>query len=132
MRYLLDTNIISHLMREPQGAVTQRIAELGEETVFTSILVAAELRYGAARKASPRLNRTLLQVLGALTVEPFTVPADTHYAALRAHLERMGTPISQMDMLIAAQALAVGATLVTANEREFTRVLGLTVENWLR
>ncbi len=132
MRFLLDTNIVSDLIRRPRGLVANRIASVGESEVATSIIVAAELRYGAAKKNSPRLSMRLHQVLGALEVLSFEPPADETYGALRARLQEAGTLIGPNDLLIAAQALALDMILVTANEREFARVEGLKVENWLR
>ena len=132
MRYLLDTNVVSDLVRNPQGKVAQRIRKVGEARVSTSIIVAAELRYGAAKKGSARLLEQLEAVLSALEVLPFEPPADAIYASLRAGLEEAGTPIGAHDMLIAAHALALGSTIVTDNEKEFARVRGLARENWLR
>lgn len=132
MRYLLDTNIVSDLVRNPQGAAAARVAEHGEDTVCTSVIVAAELRYGAARRASPRLSAQLDAVLGALDILPLEPPADQHYGMLRAALEAAGQVIGQNDMLIAAQTLTLGYTLITDNTREFSRVAGLRVTNWLR
>ena len=132
MRYLLDTNILSDLVRNPQGRIAQQIRKIGEAKVCTSIIVAAELRYGAAKKQSPRLTAQLQAVLGALEVLPLEAPIDTAYAALRARLEKAGTPIGANDLLIAAQALALGYTLVTDNEKEFAQVKDLPRENWLR
>lgn len=132
MRYLLDTNAVSDLVRNPQGRVTERIREVGESSVCTSIVVAAELRYGAEKKGSARLTAQLEAVLGALDVLPFEAPADREYGRLRARLETEGRPIGGNDLLIAAQALALGATLVTDNEREFGRIGELPCENWVR
>ena len=132
MRYLLDTNIVSDLVRHPQGQVAQRIRKVGEAQVCTSIIVAAELRYGAAKKRSPRLSAQLEAVLGALEVLPFETPADAVYGLLRTELEQTGKPIGANDLLIAAQAIALGYTIVTDNEREFARVKNLQRENWLR
>lgn len=131
MRYLLETNIVSDLVRRPQGRVAERIREVGESNVCTSIIVAAELRFGAA-KGSERLTAQLDAVLGALEVVPFEAPADVAYGTIRAHLERQGQPIGGNDLLIAAQAVALGCTLVTDNEREYARVPELRCENWLR
>lgn len=132
MRYLLDTNILSDLIRNPQGKIAQRIADVGEAAVCTSIIVAAELRYGAIKKGSERLERQLERVLAALEILPFEDPADVAYGQIRAQLEAPGTPIGGNDLLIAAQAVALGCALVTDNEREFSRVGNLTVLNWLR
>lgn len=132
MRYLLDTNILSDLVRRPQGAIAQRIRESGEARVCTSIIVAGELRFGAEKKGSARLITQVEAVLGVLDVLPLEAPADVVYGDLRARLERMGQPIGGNDLLIAAQTVALGFTLVTDNEREFTRITELPVENWLR
>ncbi len=132
MRYLLDTNIVSDLVRNPQGKVAQHIRRVGEAQVCTSIIVAAELRYGAAKKGSPKLSSQLELVLGALEILPFDTPADTEYGAVRTQLKRAGTPIGGNDLLIAAQALALGYTVVSDNEKEFSRIKDLRCENWLR
>jgi tRNA(fMet)-specific endonuclease VapC len=129
--YLLDTNVLSHLVRQPQGSVAERIAEVGEYAVLTSIVVACQLRYGAVKRGSKRLTRQVDSVLGAITILPLEAGVDRHYAAIRTALERKGTPISAHDMLIAAHARSVGATCVTANVSEFRRVPALKVENWL-
>jgi tRNA(fMet)-specific endonuclease VapC len=132
MRYLLDTNMVSDLVRNPQGKVAERIGKVGEAEVCTSIIVAAELRYGAAKKGSPRLSAQLDAVLGALEVLPLDTPADAAYGLVRARLEQAGRPIGANDLLMAAQALALGYTIVTDNEKEFSRVKDLPHENWLR
>jgi tRNA(fMet)-specific endonuclease VapC len=132
MRYLLDTNIVSDLVRNPQGKAASHIRTVGEKQICTSIIVAAELRYGAAKKGSPRLSAQLDAVLGALEVLPLETPADESYGLLRTRLEQAGTPIGANDLLIAAQALALGCVIVTDNEREFSQVKGLRLQNWLR
>ena len=131
-RFLLDTNILSDLVRNPQGRIAERIAQVGDDAICTSIIVAAELRFGAAKKGSERFTVQLERVLSAIDIQPFDMPADAAYARLRAQLEAAGSPIGGNDMLIAAQALATDRTVVTDNEREFVRVTGLQVENWLR
>lgn len=130
-RYLFDTSIVSDLVRHPQGAVAARVMRTGEDRILTSVIVSAELRYGAARRASDRLIAQVEAVLAAMKVIPFAAPEDTIYGTLRTALERRGLPIGGNDLLIAAQALALGATLVTDNEREFARVEDLRVENRL-
>jgi tRNA(fMet)-specific endonuclease VapC len=132
MRYLLDTNVVSDLVRNPQGRVAERIRKVGEAQVCTSIIVAAELRYGATKKGSPRLTTQLEAVLGALDVLPIETPADAAYGLIRTRLEQAGRPIGGNDLLIAAQAIALGYTIVTDNEGEFARIDGLPRENWLR
>ena len=131
LRYLLDTNILSDLIREPQGAVSRRISSVGEATVCTSVIVAAELRFGAERSGSSKLADRADLLLSALTVLPLESPADRHYGEVRQHLTRRGTPIGPNDLLIASHALAADLTVVTANAGEFSRVPGLRIENWL-
>ncbi|HEX3740730.1 MAG TPA: type II toxin-antitoxin system VapC family toxin [Terriglobales bacterium] len=132
MRYLLDTNIVSDIVRNPQGKIAKKIFTVGETKVCTSIIVAAELRYGAEKKQSPRLSAQLEAVLGALEILPFERPADLSYGSIRAQLERTGKTIGANDLLIASHALTLGYTVVTDNEKEFSRVEHLPVENWLR
>ena len=129
-RYLLDTNILSELVKKPQGAVAQKIIDVGDDKVCTSIIVASEIRFGAEKRQSKPLSQQVEAILSAIDILPYQSPADSHYAKLRTNLEKAGTPISPNDMFIAAHALALGLTLVSANEREFSRVTGLRVENW--
>lgn len=131
MRYLLDTNIISDLIRNPQGRVTSRIREVGQAQVATSIIVAAELRFDAAKKGSTRLSTQVEAVLGAIEILPLEEPADRESGVLRARLEKKGQMIGGNDLLIAAQAISLGFTLVTANKREFSKLKDLRCENWL-
>ena len=130
-RYLLDTNIISDLIHNPQGKAARRIAKAGDDNICTSIIVAAELRYGCAKSGSIRLLKVVEDLLGEIAVLPFDVPADTDYGRIRSGLETAGKPIGGNDLLIAAHAYATGATIVTANTSEFKRIRGLNVENWL-
>jgi tRNA(fMet)-specific endonuclease VapC len=132
VRYLLDTDILSRLLRDPHGQIADRIRSVGEESICTSIVVTAELHYGVAKKASPKLSAPLEAVLAALETLPLEAPADEAYGRIRTQLEREGTPIGGNDLLIAAQALSLGYTPVTDDEREFRRVEGLSIANWLR
>lgn len=132
MGWLLDTNIVSDLVRHPRTSrVREHIARIGEGEICTSIIVAAEVRYGIAKGGSGRLARQVERVFGGLLVLPFEEPADVVYAALRARLEREGRPLGGNDLLIAAHALSLGHTLVTA-DRSFDRIAELPRENWLR
>jgi tRNA(fMet)-specific endonuclease VapC len=130
-RYLLDTNIMSDLVRNPQGKVMQRIRRIGEANVATSVIVTAELLFGAGKKRSRRLSDQIAVILDAIEVLPFEPPADAVYAVIRAKLERAGRPVAANDLLIAAHAVSLGCTLVTDNERDFARIEGLSAENWL-
>ena len=129
--YSLDTNILSDLVRHPQGVVAKKIAVVGENEICISIIVAAELRFGAAKRNSARLSNQVETILAAMLVVPFDVPTDREYAKLRQLLESSGNSIGPNDLLIAAQARANGQILVTNNVSEFTRVPSLQVENWL-
>lgn len=130
-RYMLDTNIISDLIRNPQGRAAKRIAKVGEDNICTSIIVAAELRYGCTKSGSKRLLKAVEDLLGEIKVLPFDVPADAEYGEIRSYLEVAGKPIGGNDLLIAAHASATGVTMVTDNADEFKRIRGLKVENWL-
>lgn len=130
-RYLLDANILSEFIRNPRGLVSKRLAVVGEATVCTSIVVACELRFGARKKGSPRLEERVDEVLASLEVLPLDKESDRHYAEIRTHLSRKGQPIGSNDLLIAAHTLALDLILVTGNVDEFARVPGLSIENWL-
>lgn len=131
-RYLLDSNIVSRLAVDPHGPLAMRCLAAGEERLCTSIVVACELRFGAAKRGSPALTAQIDVVLSTLPVLALERGSDVHYARIRNELDRKGKLIGQNDLLIASHALAVDAILVTANEREFRRVAGLHVENWLK
>lgn len=129
--YMLDTNIISDLVKNPQGRAAKRIARVGEDNICTSIIVAAELRYGCAKRGSKRLLKAVEDILSEMAVLPFDVPADAEYGGIRSGLEAAGRLIGSNDLLIAVHACTARATLVTANTDEFSRVRGLRIENWL-
>ena len=130
--YLLDTNILSDLIRHPGGLVARRVVQVGQKEIFTSIIVAAELRYGCAKKGSAKLLERVQGLLETIPVLSLDMPTDAQYGLIRAELEAAGQPIGMNDLLIASHALALGLTLVTDKTSEFSRVRGLKVENWLR
>lgn len=131
LRYLLDTNIVSNLVRRPDGAAARRLLAAGPERVALSIVVTCEIRFGLLKVGSRQLAQRLGRILEHFEVLPLEAPADAHYADIRTALERAGTPIGPNDLLIAAQARALDLILVTDNEREFSRVPDLRMENWL-
>lgn len=131
LRYLLDTNILSALIREPQGAVAAILSRRGYDRVCTSLIVAAELRFGAFKRGSPALVTKATDLLASMPVLPLEAGVDEAYAKVRLALEQAGAPIGPNDLLIAAHALDQDLTLVTDNADEFTRVPDLRVENWL-
>jgi len=130
-RAMLDTNIVSELVRSPRGNLRARLDAFGSEAVCISIISASELRYGVLKKGSSKLAHGVEAVLLDLAILPFAAPADLEYGKLRAALTAAGPPIGPVDFFIAAHALSLGLILVTANVREFSRVPGLAVENWL-
>ena len=130
-QYMLDTNIISDLLQHPQGEVAKRIAKVGEDTICTSIIVAAEMEFGGHKKGSTKLQERISIVLAAFDILDLEKPAEKQYAEIRTYLEKQGTPIGANDTLIAAHALSLDLCVVTRNVREFGRVPGLRVENWL-
>lgn len=134
-KYLLDTNIISNMMRDANGMAARRFESVAKEVALpylcTSVVVECELRFGMARKPNPRLDLAYDRVMPSLEILPLSSEVADHYAQVRTALERLGTPIGPNDTLIAAHALALDCTLVTGNEAQFRRVPGLRVENWL-
>ena len=132
LKYLLDTNILSELIKQPNGYTARKIATLeNEDSCCTSLIVACELRYGALKKDSHILTAKVNQLLETIAVLPLKQNIESHYARLRVTLERAGTPIGSNDLLIASQAYALGLTVVTGNLKEFSRIPDLAVENWL-
>ncbi len=132
--YLLDTDILSNLMRRvPEGSLVSRLARVPPEEQFTSRVNLGELVYGALRsdRADLLLERIEAVIPAELPVLPFDAVAARSYGEVRAGLESRGTLIGDADLRIAAIALSQGLTVVTANERHFRRVPGLSVENWL-
>lgn len=130
--YMLDTNVISSLLRNPDGNAAKRIADVGPDAICVSIITAAELRYGCAKKGSAKLLAHVEAILESVQVLALDAPADAEYGGIRAELEAAGKTIGPNDLLIAAHAYAAGAILVTDNTGEFSRVRGLRVENWIR
>jgi tRNA(fMet)-specific endonuclease VapC len=130
--YLLDTNIISELIKNPRGVIFSKIQNVGEDTVCTSIIVACESRFGAKKKNSQKLIEKVEIILDSIEVLPLTHPVEQYYAEIRTGLEQQGKPIGANDLLIAAHCLSLGLTIVTNNVREFSRVPNLKVENWLK
>jgi len=130
-RYLLDTNILSDLIRNPSGPVFGRLNYILPATACTSIIVSAEVRFGLCKGVSEKLKIQAEKVLEVLDILPLEKPVDEYYGKIRALLNKAGQPIGGNDLLIAAHALALNLTLVSANVREFSRVPDLRVENWL-
>lgn len=130
MRRTLDTHICSYILRRHPASMIERFASLDRQQLWLSAIVAAELRFGAAKLPSPQFSAAVEAWLAGFDVRPWPVDAAHHYAQLRAALERAGQPVGGMDMLIAAHALAEDSVVITNNAREFLRVPGLAVEEW--
>ncbi|SKA06198.1 tRNA(fMet)-specific endonuclease VapC [Trichlorobacter thiogenes] len=132
MRYLLDTNICSYILKNRPVSVKQKFDEVGAEHLCISSVVLAELYYGAARHPkSVIIRKEIDDFVSRLLVVAWDEQAANQYGAIRAALEKAGRPVGAMDMLIAAHARSMGATLITNNQREFERISGLMVQNWV-
>jgi tRNA(fMet)-specific endonuclease VapC len=132
--FMLDTNICIYLLNRRTGfeTILARIDGLAYEQVVISAITLAELRYGIAKSVKKAANRTKLDFfLHQFDCLPFDAEITGYYGEIRTSLETKGTPIGPLDMLIAAHALSMTATLITDNVREFERVEGLSIENWL-
>lgn len=131
MRYMLDTDIASYVIRQRPQALIARFADNADQLCISAI-TAAELLFGAEKRNSAAIARAVDQFLSRLSVLDWNHDAATHYAKLRTQLESVGTPIGNMDLLIAAHALAAKLTLVSNNERHFSGIEGLKFENWVK
>ncbi len=131
-RYLLDTYMVSELIKNPQGVVAERMLSSGLELqCCTSIIVSCGLRYNAEKIQSPNLSFNVEQVLNSLPILPLEEPIDELYSKIGLSLENKGVSMSQHDLLVAAHALSLGLTVVTENEGKFSHIEHLKVENWL-
>ncbi len=131
MRYMLDTNICSYVLRSRPQAVKERFDEAGSGALAISTLVLGELLYGAERHPeAAAIRREIADLVARLDVVAWDEAAAEHYGALRASLEKAGTPLGGMDMMIAAHARSRGATLVSNDVRHFDRIEGLLLANW--
>ena len=129
--YLLDTNICIYAIKNRPEAVLNRIRENRPEGLCISVITLAELRHGVEKSLHKEKNeQALLKFLSVLEILPFDDHAAIEYGKICSELQRQGTPIGTMDMLVAAHAKARRLTLVTNNGREFMRVPGLRIENW--
>ena len=128
---MLDSNVLSALLNQPDGRVAQRAAAAPRGALCTSVICAFELTFGSQKKGSAKLASRVAQLLTATPVLPLAFATAEHYADIRLGLQKAGTPIGSNDLLIAAHARSLGLTLVTHNLREFQRVPGLVVEDWL-
>ena len=131
-QYLLDTNILTDLARHPFGLSSHRLKVVGDSAVFTSVIVAGEVQFGIDRFRAFRLLEQMERVMRTIKVRPLQTDVIKFYSAMRVDLETRGLPIGANDIWIAAHALAEDAVLVSNNIREFSRINGLKVENWMQ
>jgi tRNA(fMet)-specific endonuclease VapC len=133
MKYILDTNICIYIIKQKPLSVLERLREVPLGQVGISVITLAELDYGARKSSNPEKNLTALnQFLVSFEILSFDFDATLEYGRIRSDLERKGTPIGPLDTLIASHAKSLNCTLVTNNEKEFNRVLGLRIENWVK
>lgn len=132
MEYLLDTNICIYIIKKKPARVLEKFRSLPIGSIGISSITLAELQYGIMRSSNPERNQEALdKFLTPLEILDFDYPATIEYGKIRATLAEKGTPIGPLDTLIASHAKSLGLTLVTNNEREFVRVTGLKIENWI-
>ncbi len=132
MKYMLDTNICIYVIKQKPAAVIERFRKTDISEICISSITLSELFYGVSKSSKPEQNfMALTQFVAPLEILSFGGEAAQYYGDLRAHLEKQGTPIGSLDMLIAAHALSLTSILVTNNEKEFKRVPNLNIENWV-
>ena len=132
MKYLLDTNICIYIIKQKPPIVLERLQKSEVNEIGISVITLAELEYGVAKSSFPERNKlALVQFLAPFEILPFSETAAAVYGRIRSDLEKSGQIIGPYDLLIGAQALSEKLTLVTNNEREFQRIPGLTIENWV-
>ncbi len=133
MKYMLDTNICIYIIKQKPEAVVERFLHTEISQIGISSITLSELMYGVSKSSKPEQNQmALTQFLAPLEILPYTDNAAQYYGELRVHLEKQGTPIGSLDMLIAAHALSTACTVITNNEKEFNRIPNLIIQNWAK
>ena len=131
--YMLDTNICIYIIKERPEQVIERLRHTRISDVGVSTITLSELEYGAAKSSRREQNKlAILEFLAPLEILPYDDMAAREYGKTRAYLEKQGTPVGSMDMLIVAHALSLNCILVTNNESEFRRIPALKIENWAK
>jgi len=131
IKYMLDTNICIYIIKQKPKDVIERFRQAQVSEIGVSSITLSELEYGVMKSAKPEQNKlALAQFIAPIEISAYDDVAAQHYGVIRAHLERQGTPIGSLDMLIAAHALSQNSVLITNNESEFKRVSNLKIENW--
>jgi tRNA(fMet)-specific endonuclease VapC len=133
MKYMLDTNTCIYLIKRKPQTVVERFLRIEISQIGISSITLSELMYGVFKSSKPEQNQmALMQFMAPLEILPYGDDAAQYYGELRVHLEKQGTTIGSLDMLIAAHALSTACTLITNNEKEFTRIPNLEIENWVK
>jgi len=133
MKYMLDTNICIYIIKKKPPEIIQRFKQIEISQIGISSITLSELLFGVYKSSKPEQNQlALAQFAAPLEIVPYGDEAADFYGRLRTHLEKQGTPIGSLDMLIAAQALSIGCILITNNEKEFNRIPNLKIENWAK
>ena len=133
MEFLLDTNTCVYIIKRKPPDVIERFKQTKISQIGISSITLSELLYGVSKSSKPGQNQmALTQFVAPLEILPYDDEAAQYYGDLRAHLEKQGTPIGSLDMLIAAHALSTESTLITNNEKEFIRIPNLKIDNWVK
>ncbi len=133
MKFMLDTNTCIYIIKRKPPDVIERFNQTEISQIGISSITLSELLYGVSKSSKPEQNQiALMQFVAPLEILPYSDEAAQYYGDLRAHLEKQGTPIGSLDMLIAAHALSITCTLVTNNEKEFIRMPNLKIDNWVK
>lgn len=133
MEFMLDTNTCIYIIKQKPPDVIRRFKQTEISQISISSITLSELLFGVSKSSKPEQNQmALTQFIAPLELLPYDDEAAQYYGDLRAHLEKMGTPIGSLDMLIAAHALSIDCTLVTNNEKEFIRIPNLKIDNWAK
>ncbi|MBC8430979.1 MAG: type II toxin-antitoxin system VapC family toxin [Desulfobacterales bacterium] len=133
MKFMLDTNTCIYIIKRKPLDVIERFNQTEISQIGISSITLSELLYGVSKSSKPEQNQiALMQFVAPLEILPYNDEAAQYYGDLRAHLEKHGTPIGSLDMLIAAHALSIACTLITNNEKEFIRIPNLKIDNWVK
>lgn len=133
MKYMLDTNICIYIIKRKPQAIVERFLQTEISQIGISSITLSELMYGVSKSSKPEQNQmALAQFMAPLEISPYDDDAAQYYGDLRVYLEKQGTPIGSLDMLIAAHALSTASTLITNNEKEFIRIPNLKIGNWIK
>jgi len=133
IKYMLDTNICVYIIKQKPAKVIERFKHADISQIGISSITLSELQYGVSKSSKPEQNQMALsQFVAPLEILPYDDGAAQYYGDLRAGLEKRGTPIGSLDMLIAAHAISLNSVLISNNEKEFNRIPNLRIDNWVK